>query len=90
MQVRLGIFWKIEIDDDIDSLNINTTGEKVRTHKVPADSIPEVVEDSVAVMLQHPRMRIKAGIAKLSDLFGKEFDTVGGVAEDDGLVDLEF
>lgn len=90
MQVRLSIFWKIEIDNDVNSLNINTTSQKIRAHKVPADAIPEVVEDSITVMLKHSRMRVKARIAQFSDLLGKQFNTVGGVAKDDGLVDLEF
>ena len=34
-------------------------------------------------------MTVKAGIAKLGDLLGQKLDTVGRVAENDGLVDLE-
>ncbi len=35
-------------------------------------------------------MRVEAGVTKLRDLLCKQFYTVCGVAEDDGLVDLEF
>ena len=34
-------------------------------------------------------MAVEARVAEFGDLLGKKFDTVGGVAEDDGLVDLE-
>merc|ERR1712000_687993 len=34
-------------------------------------------------------MDVVARVTKLSDLTSKKFDTVDGVAEDDGLVDLE-
>lgn len=34
-------------------------------------------------------MDVKAGIAKLCDLLGEEFNPLGGVTEDDWLVDLE-
>lgn len=34
-------------------------------------------------------MDVKAGIAKLSDFLGKELHSLGGVTEDDWLVDLE-
>ncbi len=39
--------------------------------------------------LHHLGMDVKAGIAKLCDLLGKEFHPLGGVTEDDWLVDLE-
>ena len=47
------------------------------------------MEDSVTVGLEHFGVRVEARVAELGDLFGKEFDTVGRVAEDDRLVDLE-
>jgi hypothetical protein len=34
-------------------------------------------------------MRVEAGVAELGHLFGKQLDTIGGVTENDGLVDLE-
>lgn len=39
--------------------------------------------------LHHLGMDVKARIAKLCDLLGKEFHPLSGVTEDDGLVDLE-
>ena len=34
-------------------------------------------------------MRVEAGVAELCHLLGEQLDPIGGVAEDDGLVDLE-
>lgn len=34
-------------------------------------------------------MRVETGVAELGHFFGEEFDAIGRVAEDDGLVDLE-
>jgi hypothetical protein len=34
-------------------------------------------------------VRVEAGVAELGDFFGEQLDAVGGVAEDDRLVNLE-
>ena len=34
-------------------------------------------------------MDVEAGVAQLGDLFGKQLDPLGGVAENDGLIDLQ-
>ncbi len=47
------------------------------------------MEDFVAVLLHHAGMGIETGIAKFGDLLCQKFHAVCGVAEDDGLVDLE-
>lgn len=89
MQIRLGILRKVEVDDDVDSLNINTTGQEIRADKVSAYAITEVVKDAVSVVLKHARMRIEARISKFGNLLCKKLDAVGGIAKDDGLVDLQ-
>jgi hypothetical protein len=60
-----------------------------RTDEIPADAGPEVVEDSVSMSLEHPRVRVEARVAELGDLLGEELDSVRRVAEDDGLVNLK-
>lgn len=47
------------------------------------------MEDSVPMSLEHLGVRIETRVAELGDLLCKEFDSVGRVAEDDRLVDLE-
>ena len=57
--------------------------------QVPAQSVSEVVEHSVPVLLHHLGVDVEAGVAQLGDLLGQELHPLGGVAEDDRLVDLE-
>lgn len=77
MQVSFRILGEVEVYDDVDCLNIDTTGEKVRAYKIAANAFAEVVEDAVTVGLQHLRMRIETRITEFSDLLCKKLDTVG-------------
>lgn len=63
MQISFRILGEIKVDDDIDSLNVDTTSEKVGADQVAANAIPEVMEDAVTVVLEHLRMGIKAGVS---------------------------
>jgi hypothetical protein len=47
------------------------------------------MENAVPVGLEHLGVRIEARIAQFCDLLGEKLNSVGGVTEDDGLVDLE-
>lgn len=89
VQVGFSVLGKIEVDDNVNSLNIDTTGEQVRADQVTAHAVPEVVENTVTSVLEHLGMRVEARVAKLGDLLGEKLDTVSRVAEDDGLVDLK-
>ena len=77
MQVRLRILGEVEVDDDIDSLNVYTTGKKIRAHEVAANSLAEIMEDTVAVGLQHFRVRIETRIAEFGDLLREQLNAVG-------------
>jgi hypothetical protein len=89
MQVRLAILREVKIDNDIHRLNINSTSEEVRANKVAAHAVSEVMEDAVAVRLEHLCVGVETGVSELSHLFGKELDTVRGITENNGLVDLQ-
>lgn len=89
MEVGLRVFGKVKVDDNIDGLDIDTTSEEVGTDKIAADTIAEVVEDTVTMGLEHLCVRIEAGIAKLCYFLGQELDAVGRVAEDNRLIDLQ-
>lgn len=60
VEVRLAILGEVEIDDDVDGLDVDTAREQIRTDKVAADAVAEVVENAVAVRLQHFGMRVEA------------------------------
>lgn len=59
MEVCFRVFREIEVDDDVYSLNINTTSEKIRAYEITANTVPEVMEDTIAVVLEHFRVRVK-------------------------------
>lgn len=89
VEVGLGVLGEIEVDDNVDGLNINTTGQQIGTNEVTAVAGAEVVEDAVTVLLEHASVRVEARVAKFGNLLGEKLNTGGRVAEDDGLVDVE-
>jgi len=89
MQVRFGVLGEIKVDNDIHSLNIDTTSEKIRRDKITAGSASEVVEDAVSFRLLHAGVNVETGIAQLGDILCQQLHTLESVAEDDGLVDAE-
>lgn len=62
---------------------------RTRGDEVAAVAIAEVVEDAVAVALQHLGVDVEAGVSQLSDLLRQQLHPVDRVAEDYGLVDLQ-
>ena len=82
MEVGLGHLWEVEVDDDVDSLDVDTSGEEVAADQVPTEAGSEVVEDSVAVSLGHLGVDVVAGVTQLSDLLGQQLHSLRGVAED--------
>lgn len=89
VKVCFGIFWEVEIDDDIHGLDINASREQVRTDEVPTYAVTEIVKYAITMRLQHFRVRIETGIAELRDLLGQQLDTISGVTKDDRLVNLK-
>ena len=59
MKISLGILREVKIDNNINGLNVDTTRKEVRANKVPANTITEVMEDPVAVCLEHAGMTIE-------------------------------
>ena len=90
MEIGLSILREVKVDNDVDSLDINTTSEEIRADKVSTDTIAEVMEDTVSIGLKHTSMTVEARITELGNLLSQEFNPVGGIAEDDRLVDLKF
>ena len=60
VEVRLRILGEVEVDDNVDSLDIDTTGQQIGADQVSRNAISEVVENAVAMLLQHSRMGIEA------------------------------
>lgn len=90
MKVRLSVLRKVEIYNDIDSLNINTSRQQIRADEIAHGTVAEVMEDTVSMMLEHLCVRIETGVAEFGDFLREQLHSRGAVAEDDGLIDLEF
>jgi len=90
VEIGFRVLREVKVDDNVNGLNIDTTGEEIRADEVAADAVAEIVEDAITSSLGHLGMAVEAGIAQLGDLLGEQLHAVGGVAEDNGLVDLQF
>lgn len=71
MKISLSIFGKIKVDDNIHSLNVNPSREKIRTHKISRNAAPKVMENLVSILLSHLGMRVEAGETKFGDFLGQ-------------------
>lgn len=60
MQVGLGHLGEVEVDDHVDGLDVDTTGEQVGADQVAAGTVAEVVENAVAVVLTHLGVNVEA------------------------------
>mmetsp|Transcript_97126 Transcript_97126/g.258092 ORF Transcript_97126/g.258092 Transcript_97126/m.258092 type:complete len:271 (-) Transcript_97126:782-1594(-) len=89
VQVRLRVLGEVKVDDDVHRLYVYAAREEVGGDQTPAGPVSEVVEDPVAVRLVHARVDEEARVVELRDLLGEELHAGHGVAEDDGLVDLQ-
>ena len=49
VKICLRVLGEIKVDNDVDSLDIDTTGEEVGAHEVSTHAVAEVVEDAIAV-----------------------------------------
>lgn len=60
-------------------------GDRVdtRADKVSAAAAAEVMEDAVAMILEHLCVDVETRVPKLSDLLGEELHTIHRIAEDD-------
>lgn len=76
MEIGLCIFREVEIDDNVDSLNVDTTGKKIRANKIAAYTVPEVMKYTVTVVLQHLGVRVEARVSKFGNLLRKQLHSV--------------
>ena len=79
VQIRLAVLGEVEVDDDIDTLDVDTASEQIARDQVAGGSVAELVEDAVPVGLLHFGVNVEAAVAKLGDLFGQEFNSVNAV-----------
>lgn len=89
MEVGFSHLGEVEVDHHVDCLNVDTTSEQVGTDQVSTQTSSEVMENSVPVSLSHLGVDVVTGVAQLGYLLSQQFHTLGRVAEDDTLVNLQ-
>lgn len=89
VQVCFGRLWEIEIDNHINGLDINTSGQQIGTDQVSNFSLSEFVKDFVSGLLRHFSVRVITRVAQLGNFFGQQLNTIGRITEYNGLVDLQ-
>ena len=83
MKVGLRVLGEVKVDDDVDRLDVNATGEEIGGDEVAAMAVAEVVEHPVPMALLHLGMDVEAGVAELCDFLGQQLHSVDRVAKDD-------
>lgn len=63
VQVRFAIFWEVEVDDNIDRLNVDTSCEEIRRYKMSCSAIAKLVKDTVAIRLLHLGVDVVARVS---------------------------
>jgi hypothetical protein len=59
MEIGFCVFGEIEIDDNVDGLDVDTTGEEIGTDEIATDSLTEIVEDAITMSLKHFGVRVE-------------------------------
>ncbi len=68
MEVGFRALGEVKVDYNVDTLNINTTGEEVRGNEVTGSTVSKFVENPVSVVLRHSSMDVEAAESKLGNL----------------------
>ena len=89
VKISLRVLGEIKVDHDVNRLNIDTTGEQVSAHKAASLTVLEVMVDTVTIALLHLRVNVETRVAKLGDLFCKKLNSLGRIAENDGLINVK-
>lgn len=63
MQVSLRVSGEVEVDNDIDWHDVDTTGEEIGAHQAASLSVLEVVINAVTVSLLHAWVNVEARVA---------------------------
>ena len=88
VQVGLRHFGKVKVDDDVDGLDVDASGQEVGADQVPAEAGAKVVKHPVPVGLGHAGVNVVATVAQVGNLFRQQFHSLCRVAENDALIDL--
>lgn len=85
VEIGLHLVWKIIIDDKLDLLDINTSGQEVGGDQDPSRCGPEAVHNLISVLLLHGSVHIGNHELLFSHGLRQSFDIFFLVTIDDAL-----
>ena len=88
MEIGLSISSKVEINDYIDGLNIDTSSKDISANQASCFSIFKVMVNSTSILLLHFRVNVEARISKLRDFLSQKLNSFSVFTKDDCLVDI--
>ncbi len=53
MQIGLRVFREVKINDNVHRWDVNTTGQQISAHEIPAAAVAEIMENTISVLLSH-------------------------------------
>lgn len=89
MQVDAAFGGEVEVDDHVDGLDVDASGDQVGTDQRLELSLPESLEDAYSLVTAHVGMKTFVLVLLLVELARQHFSAFVGPAEDDALVDDE-
>ena len=54
VKVSFCVAGKVKVDDDVNCLNVNTTGKQIRANQITAVTLTEIMEHTITMILCHP------------------------------------
>lgn len=89
VNVVLQVLWEIEVDNQRDLMDINSTGQEIGGDEDTGRSGTELSQDDVTILLSDISVSGRDSELLLAHLVGEVVDLSSGVAEDDGLGDVK-
>lgn len=87
MEVVLHVGGQVEVDDDVDVVNVDTTSDQIGGDEDTGVTVSEVLHDLFTLTLGHIGVDRGDGVVGLVELLRDVVDLSAGVDEDDGLGD---
>ena len=89
VQVGFAVSWEVEVDDDVDGLDVDSSCAEIRTYKASAFPLSKPMKNMIPFLLTHLSMNKVTGITKLHDLLRQQLHPHRRITEYDGLRDVQ-
>ena len=87
VQVGAALCGEVEVDDHVDCLNVDTSGDQVGTDQGLELAFPETFKDLRPFVSLHTRMQVSVLVLSFIELPGKVLSPLVRATENDALVD---